>query len=196
MLGWGRPLRVLGDDSPGDRGGQERVAGGHDPDRVDQLLGWGVLEQEAAGTGPEGLEHVVVPLEGGEDDDPAPQGRLLADPSGGLQAVHLRHLDVHEHDIGLVLPGHDDGLLAVACLADDLQVVLGLQDHSEPGSHHRLVVGEHDADRHVPCPFNGKVAWTAKPPCRRARCADGRRGGSRVHASRSGRGRLATRAGG
>ena len=37
-----------------------------------------------------------------------------------------------------------DGLVAVARLADDVEVVLGLEDHPEAGADQRLVVGEDD----------------------------------------------------
>jgi hypothetical protein len=53
--------------------------------RVDEFLGWRVLEQEPAGAGAQRLEHVVVPLEGGEDDDPAGDAGLGDDAAGGLQ---------------------------------------------------------------------------------------------------------------
>ena len=75
--------------------------------------------------------------------------RLLRDPACGLEAVDAGHLDVHQHDIGLQPLRDRDGLLPVACLADDLDVVLGLEDQPEAGAHQRLVVGEDDADCHV-----------------------------------------------
>ena len=82
---------------------------------------------------------------------------LLDDAARWPQAVHPGHLDVHEHDIGSSWRV-SDGLVAVARFADDFDVVLGLEDHPEPGSNHRLVVDEHDADGHAAAPFSGKVA--------------------------------------
>ena len=38
--------------------------------RGQQIVGVDVLEQEAAGAGPEGVEDVLVEVEGGEDDHP------------------------------------------------------------------------------------------------------------------------------
>ena len=99
LRGAGRRAYVL-DDLAGDRRREQGVAGGHDPHGVHQLLGRGVLEQEPAGPGAERLEDVVVALEGGEDDDPAWDVGFSDDAAGGLQAVHPRHLDVHEHHIG------------------------------------------------------------------------------------------------
>ena len=42
-----------------------------------------------------------------------------------------------------------DGLLAVGGLADDRDVVLGLEHHPKARAHERLVVGDEDADAHV-----------------------------------------------
>src|SRR5947207_9760767 len=53
-------MRELLDDAPRDRRREQRVAVRHDPDRVHQLLGRRVLDQEATGTGLERLEHVLV----------------------------------------------------------------------------------------------------------------------------------------
>ena len=45
--------------------------------------------------------------------------------------------------------GHRDRLRAVGGLADDVEVVLGVEDHLEPGAHERLVVGDQDAHAHM-----------------------------------------------
>ena len=57
----------------GHGGGEQRVAARDHPDRRDQLGRPDVLEQEAAGAGPQRREHVLVEVVGGEHDDP---GRL------------------------------------------------------------------------------------------------------------------------
>ena len=67
-------------------------------------------------------------------------------------------------------PPADDleGLGSVRCLADDLDVGLGLEDPPEPDADQLLVVDEHDADRaghdRPPSRPNGTRATTAKPP--------------------------------
>jgi len=53
--------------------------------------------------------------------------------------------------------------LPVAGLADDLEVVLVLQQRAEPGPDQRLVVGEQDPD-HALRPPAGRRALTRKPP--------------------------------
>ena len=46
-----------------------------------------------------------------------------------------------------------------AGLADDLEVVAGLQDHAEAAAHQRLVVGQQHADGHRAA-SSGRRAWT------------------------------------
>ena len=65
---------------------------------------------------------------------------------------------------GLRAAGELDGLGAVARLAGDLHVGLGLDDHPHAAAHERLVVGDEDAD-HARCSSpTGSRAATRKPP--------------------------------
>ena len=114
------------------------VAGG--PDRLEELLGSGVLEQEPAGSCVEGVEEVVVPVERREDDDVAQVlGHQLP---GRLDAVHPGHLHVHQDDVGAGGACQLDRLQAVGRLPDDLHVLLDGEDHREAGAHHGVVVDE------------------------------------------------------
>ena len=115
-------------------------------DRLGELGGPGVLEQETGGSGAQPGEGVLVQVEGGQDEY-ARARALLGDALGGLDAVHARHAHVHEDDVGVQGPGLGQGGGAVGGLADDGDVLLGLQHHAEAHAHERLVVGEHDADR-------------------------------------------------
>ena len=54
---------------------------------------------------------------------------------------------------------------AVAGLADDLEVGLGVEDHAEAAAHERLVVGEQDADAHG-APPAAAARGRRKPPPR------------------------------
>jgi hypothetical protein len=117
---------------------------------VQELLGWGVLEQKAAGARPQGLEHVLVTLERGEDHHTTVQLAVFGNPPRGLKAVTVGHLDVHQHDVGPQAPGAGHGLLAVRRLADNLDLGIGLEDHPEAGANHRLVIGQQHTDAHSP----------------------------------------------
>ena len=118
-----RVARELPDHALGDGGREERVAGGDGPDRRDQLLGRVVLEHEAAGAGAERLVDVLVEVEGREDEDP--RGRVGGeDAPGRLEAVELRHADVHQDDGRVEARRLGDGLVAVLRLGDDVDVLL------------------------------------------------------------------------
>ena len=57
-----------------------------------------------------------------------------------------------------------DRLEPVARLGDDLDVRLAGEQHAEAGAHHRLVVGDEDADGHRRRPSSGRRALRTKPP--------------------------------
>ena len=169
------PAGEVGDQPPGHRGGEQGVAGGHHADRVHQFGGGGVLEQEAAGAGPQRLIHVVVEVEGGEHQHPRPgrAGCAAEDLAGRLQPVHDRHPHVHQNDVGQQVPRLADRVRAVGGLAHHLQARLGGEHRGEALPHHRLVVGD-QAPRgpaaarravrgHGVSP-SGSTAETTKPP--------------------------------
>src|SRR5512132_2411357 len=80
------PGGELGHQPPGHPGREQGVAFGHGPDPADEVGRLGVLDQEAAGPDPQGLEHVLVEVEGGEDDDADPGQQLVGgDGPGRLQ---------------------------------------------------------------------------------------------------------------
>jgi hypothetical protein len=137
----GKPPRDLVEELTGHRGREHRVSGRHGSYRGDDLLGRGVLEEKAAGAGTQRLEDVLVEPKRGQD-----QHALSREPPGGFDAVDSRHPDVHQHDVGCVLAGGSDGLLAVACLGDDLDVAGGLEHGFEPRPHHRLIVRDHHTE--------------------------------------------------
>src|SRR5207237_8635922 len=75
-----------------------------------------------------------------------------------------RHADVHQRDVGIGPLHLGDGLEPVGRLGDDLQVVLGLQDHAEAGAHELLIVRDEDAEHQLRAPSNGSSARTSNPP--------------------------------
>ncbi len=74
-----------------------------------------------------------------------------------------RHSDVHQHDVGLGTARRLDRLDAVLRLRDDAQVGGGLDDHSEPGAHERLVVGDQDPELMRRPAASGRWACRANP---------------------------------
>jgi hypothetical protein len=90
---------------------------------------------------PHALAQVGGPPEGGEDEDPA-VGKLLAQPRRGFDAVHPRHLDVEQGDVGPGLQGGGNDLVAGGDLGDHLEVGLEGQQCGERAAHHMLVLGQ------------------------------------------------------
>jgi hypothetical protein len=68
------------------------------------------------------------------------------EPADRLDAVAARHPQVHQHDVGVVLGGERDRLLAVGGGADELDPVEQPEQRAEALADDALVVGEQDAD--------------------------------------------------
>ena len=110
----------------------------------------GALERVVEALAVERLQQVVerpdlerpqrVLIVGGDEDDE--RHALGADRLDHLEAVHLRHLHVEEHQVRRVIQDGGDGLLAVAALADDLDVRLGAKQARQPLARERFVVDD------------------------------------------------------
>ncbi|GGT81445.1 hypothetical protein GCM10010244_02090 [Streptomyces coeruleorubidus] len=133
-------------EAAGDGGREESVAGTDRADGRGQMLWRDVLEEEAAGPGGQCRVDVPVEVEGGQDDDAGGVGGAGEDAAGGLQAVHLGHPDVHQHDVGTCAAGRFDRFGSVGRLGDDVDAV-GAEDQSESGADQGLVVGEEHTQR-------------------------------------------------
>ena len=119
-------------------------------DRADglrQLVGRHVFQQEPTCSGPQCTEGVFIQVEGGQDEHMA-QGARSGDDAGGLDPIERGHADIHQYDIGLVELDQPQRGAPVRGLADDGYVVLGFEDHAEALTEERLVISQHDADRH------------------------------------------------
>src|SRR5690606_35860108 len=81
-----------------------------------QLFRRDVLQHETAGARAQRAIDVLVGIEGGEDDDPRVVAALGEDARGCLEAVELRHADVHQDHVRPVLAGRGDGFEAVTRL--------------------------------------------------------------------------------
>ncbi len=132
----------------GDGGVEQRLSRGHRAHRRHQFPGWGVLQQEPAGTGPQRGEDVLVGIEGGQHDDPG--GAAGRDqPAQRLDPVEVGHAHVHQHDVGLRVLDHLYRGQTVSGFTHHLDVGFLVQDHGEAGTDEVLVVDDHDADAHV-----------------------------------------------
>ena len=81
------------------------LAGVRGPDGRGHLLGLGVLEEVARRARLEGRRDLLLLDERGHRDDLG-LGPLGLDPADGGDAVHVRHQQVHQHDVRLEPAGH------------------------------------------------------------------------------------------
>ena len=72
--------------------------------------------------------------------------RGIGNAACGLNAVQLRHGDIHNHDIGQKSRGLLNGFAAVSDLADHLKIVLRVENHAKTAAHHGMVIGEQNAN--------------------------------------------------
>jgi hypothetical protein len=146
------------------------IALGGGMDGLGQKREAGILEQEAFRAGLQRAVHVLVEVEGGDDDD----GEGIFDvgasePSGGLDAVQVGHADVEQAHVGPQLTSQRDGTQSVGGLPDDLDVGLSVEDHAEPRPDDVLVVGDEHADGHVLRPFRGSRRCRRRAALRQCR---------------------------
>ena len=131
--------------TPGD---EQRVARGDDAHAAQSSAGGAFLTRNPLAPGPERLEHVLVELERGQDDDPGarPGGRRAICRVASSPSIAGIRMSIST--TSGVSPADDrERLGAVGRLADDLDVVLGLEHRPEADADELLVVDEDDADR-------------------------------------------------
>ena len=97
------PVRIgeqgseLVNEPPGGGGSEHCLARGDGADGAGQFVGGCVFEQEAAGTGLEAREDVLIQVVGGQDEDLAASAG--GDRGGRLDSVHAGHPDIHQHHV-------------------------------------------------------------------------------------------------
>jgi signal transduction histidine kinase len=109
------------DQRPGGLGRERRAAGLGRPDRAGQLVGRDVLQQVADRAGLQRAGDQLVLPEGRQGDDLRLRA-ALPDRLGRGRAVHLRHHQVHQDDVGTQPRAQLDRLPSVARLADQLEL--------------------------------------------------------------------------
>jgi hypothetical protein len=78
-------------------------------------------------------------------------GFLRDDLTGGFDSVELRHADIENHDIGVMLGDKLDGLPSILGFGDYFEIGLPLEEQPQTGSDDVVIVGKDNADlRHEP----------------------------------------------
>src|SRR5690606_24110807 len=113
---------------------------------LEQLLGLKVLEQVALCPAFNHLEDGLVVVHDGEGDD-LHLRQFLLDLPGRLDAVAVRHLDIHQDDIGLTLPRQGEGLIAIGCAGNNLQIGARVEQRFQSLAKQGVIVNQHDTQR-------------------------------------------------
>src|SRR3954452_22942907 len=135
---------------------QRRLPGRRDPHRVGDLRRVTVLEQVAGRTRLERVEDALPVSEGRQDHD-VDTRRVGEDAPGRLDAVDLRHRQVHQVDVRRRRRQQRMCLVTVCRRTDDLDVVLAAEELREALPHDGVVVDDRHPDH------SGTSTWTVVP---------------------------------
>jgi hypothetical protein len=135
-----RPPRCA---APGHLAGNGPAPRMHRANGIGYLVGHGILEEIAPGPGLEGPVNVGIAIPGGQRNDACP-GKFADDGGNGIHAVHDRHAQVHQGDIGMVSGERFDRFPAVGALHNQLHVLMGGEERGETVPEDGVVVHRHD----------------------------------------------------
>ena len=136
-------LQHAGNQTPGRRGGQQRIPVRHRPHRPGELLRLRPLTDKPAGPSPQRRHNIRVILKRGENQHPGGgQIRVTTNFFRGRNAIKLGHANIHEHHIGLEALRHGDGIQPGIALAHDSDVVGGVKHDGNGLPDERLIVDE------------------------------------------------------
>lgn len=133
--------------------------GGHD------VGGGAVFENVAFGPHIERfVEEIFFAVDGQEDDGGVEF--LFAQRARDSEAVHLRHVDVEDGDLGLERLNPLQRRLAVAGFGDDFELRVGLDHLPQSLAHNRMIVGNQHADVSLHGrPFSKLIVNVIVVPC-------------------------------
>ena len=103
---------------------------------VVKSLGYGIAPR---GAGANRIEDPLIIIIGCQHQNTC-LGKALADLARGLNPIHHRHTQIHEHDIGLGLGNQVHRLGAIAGNAHHGKVAHRAQNHTHPLRHNILVI--------------------------------------------------------
>ena len=150
-------LQIAGEDQIGDFRGKVGAMLAKHLEGGDEMGTCLRLEQVGAGAGLEDQAHDLFGLIGGEDEHLGLWKQAL-ELAGGIEAIQVRHPDIHDDDVGLELFGLCDGFTAGGGLAADFPTGMDLDEVAETASDDFVIVGEEDSNwRRIGRPGEGSV---------------------------------------
>lgn len=105
-----------------------------------------ILEQVSPRASLQGALNLDVSRVGGEHDD-AGIGEFPENGDHGIQAIHFRHLQVHEGYVGMVLAKLLDRLTPIRSFANELHIRLTTDEPGDSFSQDRMVVDRQNPNR-------------------------------------------------
>src|SRR5208282_6523774 len=115
------------------------------PNGVQQLLARRILQEVCFRAGLQCLADVFVCVVGTEHDNPG-RGVLLENGVDSLNSVHLRHAEVQQQYVGAMQKKLLDSLLAIRCFANNVHILLGIDQCSQPLPDYGMIIRDHSAN--------------------------------------------------
>ena len=107
-----------------------------------------ILEQVPRGAGFDRPEDLGIPIKRGENDH-GRSGILGAQRGGRLHAVHAgAEAQVAQHDVGVQMRGECHRFFTGCRLPHNLDVIVALEEGTQPAPHDGVVVDQQHGDRH------------------------------------------------
>src|SRR5215471_916280 len=116
------------------------------PDGLEQFPMQGVFQQITPRAGFDRAQYLSVSGVRGQHDD-SRLWNLIANRHECVQPVHLRHLQIHHHNVRVVRPELLDRLASVRGLPYDAHVRLAADEPSDALTHNGMVVDHEDSNR-------------------------------------------------
>src|SRR5437879_2628478 len=142
----GGRMRAVFNHAPGDCRAKNGFAVGNGSCCPQQLVGTGVFEQVAAGTGAHRCEHQVVVLMHGQHQHMETR-KAVEYATRRVNTVRSGHAHVHDDDVWLRGFCLGDGLLARRSFTDHLDIWHSVEDEPHSVPKEPVIVSQHDANR-------------------------------------------------
>jgi hypothetical protein len=87
-------------------------------------------------------------------------GMLMGQLPGGFQAIHFRHYEIHEGEMGSMFIPCLNGAASVLGLSDDYPLILPFEDGTKMRANHRIVIHQKNTNHASPSESDDAVERT------------------------------------
>ena len=85
---------------------------------------------------------------------------LMGQLPGRFQAIHFRHYEIHDGEMGSMLIPFLEGAATILGLSDDYPLILLLEDGTKMGANHRIVIHQKNTNHASPSESDDSVERT------------------------------------